>query len=251
MAGNLYGNCNTTVNLSVPANALATSYTWTVPASCTIVSGQGTNAIVLSSPAGFVSGQVCVTAFNGCITSAARCANIYGAPQSPAAISGPASVCAGQTGVTYSVPVMFSANNYKWTVPAGSTIVSGQGTNTIVVNFGTTAGKIGCTAKNDCGDRGTKTLTIAFNCRESNPALLNVYPNPASDKISIVFSAENDGVSEMQLLDLTGRVIKNNTVQAIEGINETSMDLSGLSKGIYMLNLVKNNKVSRIKIVLE
>ncbi|MBK7971193.1 MAG: T9SS type A sorting domain-containing protein [Bacteroidetes bacterium] len=251
MAGNLYGNCNATVNYSVPANANASSYTWTVPASCSIVSGQGTNAIVLSTPTGFVSGQVCVTAFNGCVNSAPRCVNIYGAPPSPAVINGPATVCAGQTNVTYSVPVMYSANYYKWTVPAGSTIVSGQGTTSIVVNFGTTVGKIGCTAKNDCGDRGTKTLTIAFNCRESNPALLNVYPNPTSDKISIVFSSENEGVSEMQLLDLTGRVIKTNTLQAIEGINETSMDLSGLSKGVYMLNLIKNEKVSRIKIVLE
>jgi len=81
--------------------------------------------------------------------------------------------------------------------------------------------------------------------------LLSVYPNPATDKISIVFSAENEGTSEMQLLDLTGRVIQTNMVQAIEGINETSMDLTGLSKGVYMLNLVKNDKVSRIKIVLE
>ncbi|OQA07188.1 MAG: hypothetical protein BWY67_01787 [Bacteroidetes bacterium ADurb.Bin397] len=130
-------------------------------------------------------------------------------------------------------------------------IVSGQNTNSIVVNFGTTAGKIGVTAKNACGNKGTTTLTIAFNCRESNPALLNVYPNPASDKISIVFSAENEGSSEIQLLDLTGRLIQSEMLQAIEGINETSMDLSGLSKGIYMLNLVKNDKVSRIKIVLE
>ncbi|MBL7914778.1 MAG: T9SS type A sorting domain-containing protein, partial [Bacteroidia bacterium] len=187
----------------------------------------------------------------GCVTSAARCANIYGAPQAPTAISGPATVCAGQTGVTYSVPVTYNATLYTWTVPAGSTIVSGQGTNSIVVNFGTTAGKVGCTVKNDCGNRGSKTLTIAFNCRESNPSLLSVYPNPATDKISIVFSADNEGTSEMQLLDLTGRVIQTNMVQAIEGINETSMDLTGLSKGVYMLNLVKNDKVSRIKIVLE
>ncbi|MBK8416323.1 MAG: hypothetical protein IPL22_18520 [Bacteroidetes bacterium] len=39
------------------------------------------------------------------------------------------------------------------------TVVSGRGTTTIIVNF-SAAGKIGCTAKNDCGDRGTKTLTV-------------------------------------------------------------------------------------------
>ncbi|MBK8416324.1 MAG: hypothetical protein IPL22_18525 [Bacteroidetes bacterium] len=47
-----------------------------------------------------------------------------------------------------------------------------------------------------------------------------------------IFSAENEGVSEMQLLDLTGRIIKTNTVQAIERNQwKASMDLSELSKG--------------------
>jgi subtilisin-like proprotein convertase family protein len=253
MAGNLYGNCNTTVNLSVPANALATSYTWTVPASCTIVSGQGTNAIVLSSPAGFVSGQVCVTAFNGCVTSAARCANIYGAPQSPAAISGPASVCAGQTGVTYSVPVMFSANNYKWTVPAGSTIVSGQGTNTIVVNFGTTAGKIGCTAKNDCGDRGTKTLTIAFNCRlddQRNDFGITLVPNPAFDKTELHILGNIVENSSLIVTNILGKDVYKQLINLPEnGIIE--LDLDEYAKGIYLVSLQSGNTRRSIRLIVN
>jgi hypothetical protein len=136
-------------------------------------------------------------------------------------------------------------------VPAGSTIVSGQNTNTIVVNFGTTTGKVGVTAKNACGNRGTTTLSITFNCRESNPALMNVFPNPATDNIELVFAADTDGNSEIQLLDMAGRVMLTKTIPTIAGMNQTSLNLSGYSKGVYMVNLVKNGKTSRVKVVLE
>ncbi|MEY3048998.1 MAG: hypothetical protein RL365_1036, partial [Bacteroidota bacterium] len=47
---------------SVPLVTGAVLYTWTVPAGSTILSGQGTNTIIANVP----SGQVCVTASNGC-----------------------------------------------------------------------------------------------------------------------------------------------------------------------------------------
>ncbi len=253
MAGNLYGNCNATVNFSVPANANASSYTWTVPASCSIVSGQGTNAIVLSTPAGFVSGQLCVTAFNGCVNSAPRCVNIYGAPPSPAVINGPATVCAGQTNVTYSVPVMYSANYYKWTVPAGSTIVSGQGTTTIVVNFGTTVGKIGCTAKNDCGDRGTKTLTIAFNCRISDQPDafgLSLVPNPAFDRTELHIDGNILENSTLTVTNILGKDVYKQLINLPEnGIIE--LELAEYAKGIYLLSLQSGNSRRSIRLIVK
>jgi len=47
---------------TVPTVAGAVTYSWTIPAGATLLSGQGTNTIVASVP----SGQVCVTASNGC-----------------------------------------------------------------------------------------------------------------------------------------------------------------------------------------
>ncbi|MBC8436204.1 MAG: T9SS type A sorting domain-containing protein [Bacteroidetes bacterium] len=46
------------------------------------------------------------------------------------------SVCEGSQGVEYWVDPITNATTYNWTVPAGASIVSGAGTNRILVNYG-------------------------------------------------------------------------------------------------------------------
>ena len=59
-------------------------------------------------------------------------------------ITGLTAVCQNNAGVKYSVTGL-TGSTYNWTVPAGSTIASGQGTNSITVNFGTTSGTVSVT----------------------------------------------------------------------------------------------------------
>ena len=61
----------------------------------------------------------------------------YTAPAGP--VSGSSSVNDGDSGVSYSISSVANATNYTWTVPAGATIASGQGTTSITVNFGCSA----------------------------------------------------------------------------------------------------------------
>ncbi|MEQ1675808.1 MAG: S8 family serine peptidase [Chitinophagaceae bacterium] len=56
-------------------------------------------------------------------------------------ISGLTAVCGNQNGIVYSISAVAGATSYTWAVPAGVTIVSGQGTTSITVNF--TAGSNG------------------------------------------------------------------------------------------------------------
>ena len=44
-----------------------------------------------------------------------------------------------------------AGTTYSWTVPVGATIVSGQNTNEITVNWGTTSGQVTCLMTNACG----------------------------------------------------------------------------------------------------
>ena len=76
------------------------------------------------------------------------------APVAPGPISGPVSVCKNQLGVAYSVPAVPGVLGYKWSVPANATIASGQGTNSITVNFGNyyTGGFIGVYDSTGCGN---------------------------------------------------------------------------------------------------
>ena len=74
------------------------------------------------------------------------------------------------TAFTYTIPAVAEATSYFWTVPLGATIVSGQGTNTISVNYANVASgvfKVGnitvqaANAANGEGCRGkAKTLAI-------------------------------------------------------------------------------------------
>ncbi|MDX1501527.1 MAG: family 16 glycosylhydrolase [Thermoanaerobaculia bacterium] len=58
-----------------------------------------------------------------------------------------------EAGVVYSVANAFSGSSFTWTVPAGATIVSGQGTGSITVDWGATGGNVAVQVASGCGTR--------------------------------------------------------------------------------------------------
>ncbi|MFI5150164.1 MAG: PHB depolymerase family esterase [Bacteroidia bacterium] len=59
----------------------------------------------------------------------------------PYAITGSVNVAVSASGIVYSVPSA-SGSSFLWTVPPGATIMSGQGSNSITVHFGTLSGYV-------------------------------------------------------------------------------------------------------------
>lgn len=157
------------VTYSIAAVTGATSYTWTVPAGSTINSGQGSTSISVTIGSG--GGQVCVTATNVCGTSSPSCLTIGmgSAPATPGPITGSATFCPTQT-YTYSITAVPGATTYNWTVPAGATINSGQGTTSVSVTFGSNAGQICVTATGACGTSAASCLTVSLGAPPSPPA---------------------------------------------------------------------------------
>ncbi|MER2998726.1 ice-binding family protein [Pontibacter populi] len=115
---------------SVTAVEGATNYTWTVPQGWTIESGDGTNSITVT--AGETGGEVTLIVTNACGDSDAGvfAAGITTPPTSAGPITDNSSLCEG---LTYSIAAVEGATDYTWTVPAGITIISGQGTTSIKV----------------------------------------------------------------------------------------------------------------------
>ncbi|MBP6511230.1 MAG: T9SS type A sorting domain-containing protein [Bacteroidia bacterium] len=148
---------------SVSLVARATSYTWSVPAGMTILSGQGTNIINVSVGAGFLGGSIDVYCSNVCgngpVRSKTVAQNVLGLA---GPISGQASGLCNATGIVYSTTGVVGANSYTWSVPFGATIVSGQGTNTISVDFSgsITTGSISVYGTNACGAGAFRSLTV-------------------------------------------------------------------------------------------
>lgn len=163
-------NGQAAVEYSIVAVANATVYTWTVPTGATI-SGQGNDTITVLF--GSVSGTISVTAGNACGTSLPQSINVTVDPN-PAvgpmgAISGPTAVCANQNNVIYSTTAVSGATTYSWTVPSGATINSGQGTATISVTFGSTAGNICVDASNSCS--ANSAICVAISVSSTAPTI--------------------------------------------------------------------------------
>ena len=153
---------------SVASVAGVSNYNWVVPTGVTIVSGQGSNSITVTFDNTLAATNQRITATpvsaQGCTGSAVNITLTKTIPAIPTAITGPTNICTyiGQaTNAVYSCDSIGGASNYLWTVPAGGTIVSGQGTRTISVSFATFAsGSVTVTAQSNCGNRAARSLTL-------------------------------------------------------------------------------------------
>jgi hypothetical protein len=74
-------------------------------------------------------------------------------PDAAGTITGTGTVCQGHTGVSYSVPAISNATGYNWVLPTGATIVAGNNTNSILVDYSSSAisGTIKVQGTNNCG----------------------------------------------------------------------------------------------------
>ncbi|MBL7923587.1 MAG: T9SS type A sorting domain-containing protein [Bacteroidia bacterium] len=142
--------------------ARASSYQWVLPAGLTITGGAGTNIIQVSADNLFAGGSISCSAVNVCGASPVRTRSTgLNLPATPAAISGASSGLCEALGVSYSIPAVPNALSYTWNVPAGANIVNGQGSNAILVDFGSFAnGTISVSASNSCGSGSSRSLAV-------------------------------------------------------------------------------------------
>jgi gliding motility-associated-like protein/uncharacterized repeat protein (TIGR01451 family) len=146
---------------TIPADSNVTFYNWTLPAGWSIVSGDSTNAITVIS--GTASGTITVTGENKCGTgpsSSIQVTTLTRPPDAPITIFGDPFPCLGQANVAYSVPVLPDISGYNWTVPPSWTLISGQGTSSILVNISNAADTIKVNAINGCGTGLNRALAV-------------------------------------------------------------------------------------------
>ncbi len=169
---------------SVGAVLNASSYSWVVPSGATITTGSSTNTIVVNYSSTAIPGNIVVTPLNGCGNGGASqplAITVNPLPAAAGAIVGlnNDTVCKGETGVAYSVPAITGATSYFWTIPSGATIATGGSTNSITVNFSTSAisGNITVKGFNSCGFGPTSTFPVAVY---GTPAQTAAVHGPAS-----------------------------------------------------------------------
>jgi hypothetical protein len=149
---------------SVPVIVNASYYSWTLPSEMTIITGDSTNVITVDADSTAFTGYITVQGINeygsGDVSSPFEVTSVFIPPQH-GPITGNKDVCAGASGEIYSIDPVPYADSYTWTVPPGATIVSGENTNEITVNFSASVGVISVYASNVCGNSpGVPALNV-------------------------------------------------------------------------------------------
>ena len=87
-------------------------------------------------------------------------------PATPDSIAGPRNVCSLLgTNQTYTCSAVAGSTSYNWSVPSGTTLVSGQGTTSITLNIpstGFTLGNLSVSAVNGCGASTQNTTGLSI-----------------------------------------------------------------------------------------
>ena len=269
MSGQNFGLCNATnINYFV-TNATGITYAWTVPLSSSIVSGQGTNSILVNFPSSNFSGTISVTANNACGSSAARTRAVKAVPAVAVTINGPTIICSNSTGNTYNISSILSATNYTWTGPSGSHITANTitsvanvltTTNTaVMVNYGivNSSSKLYVRANNSCGSGSLKTLNLipctftSIANEISNPDLIEVTPNPSAGSFTITFNEAVNGNYSFMLYDMIGKRLFSEALKVNEKSFHHLLDLSKMEAGIYLLTISSPLEDKTIKLIKE
>lgn len=168
--------------------------------------------------------------------------------QTPSVISGNINVSNTAAGIGYSVPAV-SGYSYTWTVPTGASIVSGQGTNSIVVNFGTTSGNISIT-ETDLSSCKIGPINLWVNVGTTNVLSLN------ANNVQLFFIQEDQSIN-----------VKTNGLQTIKNLKLYSIDgqliqwwssaesktiiENKLATGIYIVECEVDQTAIRKKIIIN
>lgn len=76
---------------------------------------------------------------------------------------------------------------------------------------------------------------------------LNLYPNPATEQLNVVFDATS--VSTVELTDLTGKVVATQSANA--GANAISFNVANVNAGVYFVNIKNVGGNSAQKVIIK
>ncbi|CAN5523536.1 hypothetical protein BH11BAC2_BH11BAC2_04050 [soil metagenome] len=252
ISGTVNGVCSQTKTYSVPAQSGLT-FTWTVPAGASILSGQGTKSISVAFNASFTTGNITVFASSICSNSNTATKTIFGNSTSPTTITGPATVCSNQQNVSYTCSSVSGATSYSWTIPSGVSFVSGQGTNAVVLNFNPPIGTptIKVKSVNSCGTSNFRILNLTLltcpRIGDLSTEDLSLFPNPAQDEVTLYWYNDQQHKTEINCVNVLGQNVLKSLIHEGSGEQQEKLNTSTLAAGVYFIQFRNENDKMQIK----
>jgi uncharacterized protein YjdB len=256
----------------------ADRYTWlltTLSGGASIIDSTADgDTIVVQYAFGFTGGTLTARSVGKCgKTSTARSATLsVTRPAAPFTISGTTSICSfvgvGVSNLTYTCSAVTGATSYQWEVPSGASLISGQGTRTIVVNFATMSSPdtIRVRASNGCAyslyrnliltcstfAKGAYVNQTPVESTETESIEAGVFPNPSQGEFTIMLKTNiKADMATIMLLDATGRAIDQLRVPVNpDGSVMARMSLKGIAPGIYNARYLVGRKAGTVKVLI-
>jgi hypothetical protein len=232
----------------------AVSFNWSLnPSTAGILSPNGTGVTINWSQEFTGVAALSVSASNECGIGSSSTPLLITVNNTPIPIiSGYSTACLNWP-LTYSTNLN-DGSTYIWNITGGN-ITSGAGTNSITVMWNSSGSQtITVTETNSEGCSGVAIpfIVAVDPCTNLNPTdneAFAVYPNPASSTITVTFGFDYSGVCAIRIVDITGRIVLERIVSANAG-KMHDINISKLMKGVYVLQLIKNKKVTnQVKMV--
>jgi uncharacterized repeat protein (TIGR01451 family) len=266
-----------TYSYSISPVSGATGYVWTVSGvGVSIISGQGTTSIVVSTTTSLNCATISVKSSNCSRLSSARTRNIIGkkAPIATCSIAGSSTVCKTQTKL-YSVNSVSGAGSYTWRVTGGATFVGSSTGTSVYVKFNNATSLnvvLSVTANNECGSSPSisKNIHVNSGCRmmeqdeqtltDNQDLDLNgvsaedfaLYPNPNNGNFWVTLTSNKAARYSFEIIDMTGRLVYQSNEEYEAGTNIKEFALLNVKGGLYFVRILQNNKtIKSMRIVLQ
>ncbi len=96
---------------------------------------------------------------------------------------------------------------------------------------------------------GTSTKGVGID-NVNNLSAYSLYPNPAQHELNIDFKLENSAEVKIQIIDISGRIVREVNQNFNSGVNSINMNISDVTNGFYFVKMESNNftKASRFMI---
>jgi hypothetical protein len=80
---------------------------------------------------------------------------------------------------------------------------------------------------------------------------LQLYPNPASNQLTVNFRVAKSGNASISIVDFQGRTISQQTVASLAGDNKTIVSLANIPVGLYLCSVNNGTNIETSKLIIN
>lgn len=212
-----------TVNIGVTG---ATNYTWST----------GSNSVSINPTVSATTNYSVVGSTNGCASNTNITITANANPTVSATTSA-SLICNGSPAVLTAT----GATTYSWNTSATTSTISV--TPSVTTSYTVTGTTNGCS--NTFVISQAVSGCVGIDTKAASATGILVYPNPNTGEFTIELN--NGSIKNIDVMDLTGRVIISNT----SSNDKVDFNINTLANGIYYVRIQSNNTVEVIKIVKQ